>query len=192
MARIYASILFALFFCTVALGAPETGQPLPVANIADKGELFIVGDDIEYRPWSTERLKGRWTLLQYMAARPKASEVNRHVVDAVAAKQGEGVDIRVLNIINVRDVTFGATGFAMRELKKNKFKYPETTLIADMDSARQLWDLQKKGSSIFLLDDDNTVVYFKDGIVSDAELTALLAMLPAPASENGSTANAAE
>ncbi len=180
MQRLGPVLMLVLFVSSAVLAAPETGKPLPVASIADKGELFIVGDDIEYRPWSTDQLKGRWTLLQYMAARPRASEVNRHVVDAVAARQGEGVDIRMLNIINVKDVTFGATGFAMRELKKNKFKYPDTTLIADMDNARQLWGLKTKGSTIFLLDDSNTVRYFKDGILDDAELNALLSMIPPP------------
>ncbi len=175
------SVMFAsLVLSMQAWAVPEVGQPLPAAAIADKGELFIAGDDIEFKPWDTNKLKGQWTLLQYMAARPSASEVNRRVIDAVALKQTEGVDIRVLNIINVDDVTFGATGFALRELKKNKFKYPETTLIADMDSARELWNLKRKGSAVFLLDADNQVQFFKDGTLSDTELAALLALLPAP------------
>ena len=168
----------ALFSLTAMAKPPVLGEPIPALEVSDKGELEIDGQTIRYRPWSSASLSGQWTLLQYMAARPRASKVNRHVVDAVSLKQSQGVAVEVVNIINVRDVPFGATGFALAELENNKRKYPDSTLIGDMDQGRQRWQLAPGGSAIFLIDPKGIVRFFKDGTVSQAERETILAMLP--------------
>lgn len=157
---------------------PELGKPVPALTVSDRGELQIDGDTIRYRPWSTASLRGQWTLLQYMAARPRASKVNRPVVDAVSLKKSQGVAVDVVNIINVSDVPFGATGFALAELESNKRRYPDSTLIGDMDQGRQGWQLAPGGSAILLIDPKGLVRFFKDGTVSQQELETILAMLP--------------
>ena len=109
MRFIVMATLFLLSLSSYA-ASPTVGEPMPSLEIRDKGELHLNGKAIDYRPWATSSLNGDWALLQYMAARPKASKVNRHVVDAVSEKRAQGVAVNIFNIINVRDVPFGATG----------------------------------------------------------------------------------
>ncbi|MBO6751781.1 MULTISPECIES: YtfJ family protein [Spongiibacter] len=178
MRFIVMATLFLLSLSSYA-ASPTVGEPMPSLEIRDKGELHLNGKAIDYRPWATSSLNGDWALLQYMAARPKASKVNRHVVDAVSEKRAQGVAVNIFNIINVRDVPFGATGFALAELENNKRKYPDSPLIGDMDNGRQAWELKPGGSAIFLVDPKGTLRFFKDGIVSQQELDSLLTLLPA-------------
>lgn len=167
-----------LLLSVSSYATPATGKAIPALTISDKGEIVIDGNSFRYRPWSTEQLSGRWTLLQYMAARPRASTANRHVVDAVALRQSEGVDVDIVNIINVRDVPFGAVSFALGELQSNKRKYPDSTLVADMDTGRPHWQLAPGGSTVFLVDPNGVLRFFKEGSLSPAELNSLLALLP--------------
>jgi len=179
MRFLIASVLISVALGSVA-ATPKVGLPIPELEIRDKGELVIVNKDIRYQTWSTEDLNGHWTLLQYMAARPRASKVNRHVIDAISLKQNAGVAVTTVNIINVADVPFGATGFALGELRANKEKYPDSTLIGDMETGRIHWELKPRASSIFLIDPEGTVRYFKDGTLSGDELQQLLETLPEP------------
>lgn len=121
-----------------------------------------------------------------MTARPRASKENRHVIDAICLKQSADVPVTTVNIINVADVPFGATGFALGELRANKEKYPHSTLIGDMDTGRNHWELKPRGSSIILMDPEGTVRYFKDGALSPNELQQLLEILPEPSKPSSS------
>jgi uncharacterized protein len=162
---------------------PETGQPLPSILIEDKGEVLVIDDELRFRPWSSEQLKGRWTLLQYLAARPSADKLNRWALDRITGLAARGTlrDFALYNIINVDDVTLGATGFALNALKSNKKKFPDSPMIADMDHGRARWGLQQQSSAIFLLDADSRVLFFRDGALSAADFEHLLELLKRPA-----------
>ncbi len=173
------ALFLLLLVSTLGSAAPLVGQPLPVLLIEDKGEAVIVGENLEFQPWSTDNLRGRWTLMQYLAARTGARKINRPAIDAIQAAAGaEGFrDYRLINLINVDDVVLGLTGIAMGILETNKKKYPDSPMIADMDHGRRLWELQRKSSAIFLLDADNRVRFFKDGALDATDIARVVNLL---------------
>lgn len=167
---------------SAAAATPMPGQPLPALEIHDKGELHLVERQILLRPWRTENLRGQWTLLQYLAARPEASRLNRPAIDAIgkAAKAGGYRPYRLVNIVNVDDVPFGATAFAMSALERNKRQYPDAPMIADMGHGREHWQLAPGGSAMLLIDENLVVRHFVDGAVDDAGVERMLDLLRLP------------
>jgi uncharacterized protein len=139
----------------------------------------VIDDELRFRPWSTEQLQGRWTLLQYLAARPSADKLNRWALDEITGRAARGGlrDFALYNIVNVDDVTLGATGFALSALKSNKKKHPDSPMIADMGHGRARWGLQSGSSAIFLLDADSRVLFFRDGALSEADVGHILDLL---------------
>lgn len=173
-------LILVLFFKTgVAEAMPETGQPLPPILIENKGEVVVIDDELRFRPWSSEHLKGGWVLLQYLAARPSADKLNRWALDEITARAERGGlrDFMLYNIVNVDDVTLGATGFALSALKSNKKKYPGSPMIADMGLGRSAWGLKGQSSAIFLLDADSRILFFRDGALSSADFEQVLDLL---------------
>ena len=49
-------------------GAPAVGAPLPVLEIADRGELTMSGDEFSFVPWSSDTNPGTVHVIQYFGA----------------------------------------------------------------------------------------------------------------------------
>ncbi|WP_420429163.1 YtfJ family protein [Algiphilus sp.] len=186
--RLMKTFLFTalLFACSAASAQqrPEVGQPLPAITIDDEGEATIVDDTLRFTTWCSDALKGGWTLLQYLAARPSADRLNRWALDDITAPdKAEALRaFQLYNIININDVTFGATRFALRAIKSNKKKHPDAPMIADRGKGQSFWGLQEGSSAIFLLDEDNRVVFFREGALDRADVDRILDLLAAPTS----------
>lgn len=183
MKPIWSLVLLLISSVSLAQHSVQVGEPLEPLHIDDKGEISVVDDELRFRPWSSDSLKGQWTLMQYLAARPSADKTNRWALNAITgqAEQGGLREFSLYNIVNVDDVTFGATSFALNALKTNKKKYPDSPMIADMGHGREHWGLTKKSSAIFLLDADSRVLFFRDGALSQADVDQIIALLAAPA-----------
>ena len=98
----------------------NTGGNLPSINIDNAGELQLAGDDISYSAWSTQQLNGKVRLIQAMAGRTSAKELNAPMIEAVKqAKFGDDV-YQTVTIVNLDDAIFGTSGFVKGKLKKNK------------------------------------------------------------------------
>lgn len=166
-----------------AQGVPAIGEVLPELLIEDKGEVAVIDDELHFQPWSSAALRGHWTLLQYLAARPSADKLNRWALDEISGRADNGHlrEFKLYNIINVDDVSFGATGFALGAIKSNKKKHPEAPMVADMGHGRAHWGLTPRSSAIFVLDPDSRVRFFRDGALSQADVQRIVSLLTPPA-----------
>lgn len=162
----------------------RTGSPLPALAIEDKGELVIAGEEVDFKPWSTAEFDGNVVYLQYMAARPSSDKMNRHVNDALEnAGFAEG-SFNSTVVINLDDVTFGASGWALKELKKNKLKHPNAHLIADSEGkGLKTWDLKKKNSAIGIIAKNGEVLFFKEGALDENEVANIITLIKQQISE---------
>ena len=176
-------VLLLIASSVAAQRAPVVGEVLPGILIEDKGEVAVIDDELRFEPWSSAALRGQWTLMQYLAARPSADKLNRWALDEISglADNGDLRDFKLFNIINVDDVSFGATGFALGAIKSNKKKHPEAPMVADMGHGRAHWGLNPKSSAIFVLDPDNRVRFFRDGALSQADVQRIIGLLTPPA-----------
>jgi hypothetical protein len=169
-----------LLLCTTSAFAQgiRVGFELPALTIEQVGELIIAGDDIEFIPWSTASLKDKTVYLQYMAARPSADRMNRHVNDALEAANFPEGSFESAALINLDDATFGASNLALRQIKKNKLKHPGAHIVADRHGkGLQTWQLETGQSAVGLVGKSGKVLFFKQGRLSEEELQQMLSLL---------------
>ncbi|WP_372781052.1 YtfJ family protein [Litorivivens sp.] len=174
------AVLFSIFYSLQAL-ALSAGQPLPELMIQDKGELTLdAQNDIVYVPWSTKNLdtKGEVQIIQYMAARPSAEKQIRPFTDRLEEAGFPEELIHVTTVVNLDDVTFGMSSWALSELEKNKREYATSAMVADMKGhGLQLWNLTAKSSALIVLGSDGNILYLKDGKLNKKEIESTLKLI---------------
>lgn len=156
----------------------EVGKPLPSVTVAERGELFLKGDDIEYKTWHSKSLKGRLHVLQYMAARMSTRAVNEPFTDAIDAADFPHDKLLVTTVVNVDDALPFTGGLINSELKKNKKKYRHASLVSDQNGVGQkTWDLIRKTSAIAVIDQKGQVLFFKEGSLTPGEIKSTLKLI---------------
>ncbi len=154
------------------------GGQLSALSIGDKGELVIVDEEVQFKPWSTAEFQDRVVFFQYMAARPSADKMNHHVNDALEVADFPEGSLLVTVVVNLDDVTFGASSWALRHLKKNKLTHPRAHLVADYEGkGLQHWQLKSGGSAIGVIDSDGVVLFFKEGKLDDTEVETVMSLI---------------
>jgi len=174
------ALAFASLLSLSAL-AVSIGEPLPDLQIDKKGELVLKGkDEVDFQPWSSKALdtKGAVQIVQYMAARPSSEKQIRPFTDKLEETAYPVELHHVTTVVNLDDVTFGMSGFALSELEKNKRVYPMSTLVGDWDGlGLKKWDLKPKSSALIILDAQGKVLFMKDGKLNPQEIDQALALI---------------
>lgn len=155
--------------------AVTVGEPLKQLTIDSHGELLLKGEDIHYRPWQVDDMKGRVVLVQYMAARMGVKDLYKPLNDAIEAADPGKEKFTVTAIVNLDDALWGTSGLANSEMKDNKRRYPTSVIVADKKGAgRKAWQLQEKTGALILVDENGTVQYFKQGGLTEQETAQLV------------------
>ena len=155
-----------------ALAAPELHAPLPSLEIEERGELFMQGDDFEYRPWSTQRNPGTVHVLQFFNGTMGDSKIFEPFTDRLQEVYAV-TELHVSTVINLDAALWGTTGFVVSEVKKNKKKYPHSTLVLDAEGkASREWALGEQGSVLVIVDPKGVVQYMTREAMSDEEIQA--------------------
>jgi YtfJ family uncharacterized protein len=153
------------------------GSPLPGLVIDKRGELMFEGGDFSYRPWRLPEALGKIHVLQYMAGRMTARSQTKPFTDRLETAIPDE-SIHVTTVINLDDTIWGTAGFVVGEIKSSKRKYPDSTLVLDEAGAGlQAWGLQPKGATIVILDPGGSVLYFKEGAMSESEIDSTLELM---------------
>ncbi len=176
------AVIFSCLFSFQAL-ALSVGQALPELYVEDKGELTLDAEkEIVYVPWTTKNLdtQGEVQILQYMAARPSAEKQIRPFTDRLETAGFPEELIHVTTVVNLDDVTFGMTSWALSELEKNKREYATSAMVADIKGkGLKLWDLESASSALIILDSEGKILYLKDGKLSKSEIDQTMALIGA-------------
>lgn len=153
------------------------GAPLPGLVIDDRGELTLLEGDFSYRPWALPTALGKVHVLQYMAGRMSARSQTKPFTDRLESAIPDGA-IHVTTVINLDDTLWGTSGFVVGEVKSSKRKYPDSTIVLDEEgSGLETWGLQPKGATIVILDPGGSVLYFKEGAMSESEIDSTLELM---------------
>jgi len=155
------------------------GQPLPELTITKRGELIAEGDDFDYRQWRAPQSIGKVHVLQYLAGRQSARSQSKPFTDRL--QQELPLDsYHVTTVINLDDALWGTGGFVVSELKSSKRKYPLSTIVLDEAGAGlRHWDLQPGGATIVVMDAGGTVLFLKEGAMTEPEIDATLELIRA-------------
>lgn len=156
---------------------PPVGSAVPALSIEDRGQLNFLDDDFSFSPWSSTSLTGGVHVVQYFGATMGDSEKFKPFTDRLEetfAPQG----VKVTTLLNMDAALWGTGGFVLSEVKKNKKRYPESTIVIDEDGdGVKNWGLGKKGSALIIIDSAGIVRYLNQNALDDAELEATLVLL---------------
>lgn len=149
------------------------GQPLPGSQIEDLGELVFAddeGDDFDFRTWEASRAVATPHVLQYFPGTLQDSKLYEPFTDLLQARYGLGT-YHVTTIINLDQALWGTRGFVVSEVKRNKRKFPNSTMVLDESGslARQ-WNLGDKGASLIILDTSGQIRYLHLGRMEERDL----------------------
>ena len=165
------------FSSTVLSANISVGEPLPELLIDDRGELVIDGEDFSYTPWQHPGGIGKVHVLQYMAGRMTARSQTQPFTDKLEATLPEG-SFHVTTVINLDDALWGTSGFVVSEVKDSKRKYPASTIVLDEDgNGLETWQLLPKGATIVVLDPLGSVLFLKEGGMTEQEIESTLQLM---------------
>jgi len=154
------------------------GKKLTSLSVDNKGEIILNADKISYQAWSTDSMNGKVQVFQYLAARLGIDEINKPFTDALELQTFAADKFAVTTLINVDDALWGTSGLINSELKRNKIKHPTAVMVADQQGlGLKQWGLKKKGAAIAIIDKAGTVLFFKEGALSNEEIKANLALI---------------
>jgi hypothetical protein len=158
---------------TITVGARLT--PLTIEN---RGALILEDGHIRYQAWNSNSLTGKVHMIQHLAARLSTRKINQPFTDRITAAQFPRDKYLTTTILNVDDALWGSTAFVYGELEDSKKQYSYTSIIADSrGKAQKVWQLQKKNSSIILLDKNGQVLFFKEGALTAQEIESTLELI---------------
>ena len=174
-----ATALFAVVL-TAQAEPPATDTTLPELVISERGELVMNGDDFTYATWRSDRSPGTVHVLQYFAGTMSASKIFEPFTDALQSL--EPGTVHVTTIINLDAATWGTSGFVVSELKKNKKKHPDATMVLDEEGIGvKHWDLGKEGAGLFIVDTQGKILFFSRDALTEEELQGNLDLIRATA-----------
>jgi YtfJ family uncharacterized protein len=169
-----------LLLCTrVFAGTVALDAPLPLLDIAERGELTMNQEDFSFVPWRSDANLGKVQVFQYFGATMGDSEIFKPFTDLLQTSF-EPDTIHVTTVLNMDAAMWGTTGLVISELEKNKKKHPTATMVIDDEGTGvQQWDLGKAGSGLIITDAKGIVKYFTREAMSEDDITAALSLLRA-------------
>ena len=146
---------------------------MPGSQIEELGELVLSKDDeddFDFRPWKASNAVTTPHVLQYFPGTLQDSKLYEPFTDLLQAHYGLGT-YHVTTIINLDQALWGTRGFVVSEVKRNKRKFPNSTMVLDESGslARQ-WQLGEDGAGLILLDTTGQVRYVHLGRMEERDL----------------------
>lgn len=155
----------------------ESAQVPPV-SIAEAGELVLKDKEISYQPWQSQMLTGKVFLIQHIAGRTSAKELNAPMIEAVKAAKLPADNYQTVTIVNANDAIWGTSGFVKSSAEDTKREFPWSGMVLDAKGmARNAWDLTPENSAIILLDKEGKVLFVKEGLLDANDINKVMGLI---------------
>ncbi|MCW8330282.1 YtfJ family protein [Photobacterium sp. SDRW27] len=172
------ALLAALLPSLAAAHTIQVGEPIPAASVAEKGEITLQGDDIVYQNWNSSQLTGKVRVIQAIAGRSSAKEMNAALMQAITAASFPEANYQTTTIINQDDAIWGTGGFVKSNAEDSKREFSWSSMVLDADGkVHSTWELQNESSAIIVLDKESHVLFVKEGKLSPAEVEQAIALV---------------
>ncbi len=150
---------------TIASGSLSVGGTVPPLKIDDRGEIILQGDDVDYTPWDSGRLRDGVHVVQYIGATMGDKDKFKPLTDRIEQEFEPG-SVTVTTLINMDAALWGTGGFVAAEIKKNKQAYPQAIIVLDEDGiGTDIWGLGEDGIALLIIDREGVVRYVaKEGL----------------------------
>ena len=156
----------------------QLASPLPAVQVSEQGELQLQAGQTRYQRWDSQQLPGKVRVIQHIAGRSHAKELNAPLIEAIKAAKLPHDRYQTTTIINLDDVLFGTGTFVVSSAEKSKAEFPWSSFVLDDSSkVRQAWGLQEESSAIIVLDKEGKVRFVKDGALTQADVSQVMALI---------------
>ncbi|MEB5707633.1 YtfJ family protein [Pantoea anthophila] len=151
---------------------------VPATGVNDKGELILQQEKFSYKNWNSAQLSGKVRVIQHIAGRSSAKEMNAALIEAIKAAKLPHDRYQTTTIVNTDDAIPGTGMFVRSSIETNKQQYPWSQFIVDSKgNVQHAWQLQPGSSAIVVLDRQGTVKFVKDGPLTQDEVTDVIALV---------------
>lgn len=156
----------------------QIGSTLPPVQITEYGELHNQDDLLNYHPWSSDSLIGKVRIIQAIAGRTQARELNQALIDAIIAANLSADHYQTTTIVNQNDAIFATGGFVKSSLESSKREFPWSSMVLDKHGeVAQSWELMAKSSAIIVLDQSATVHFVQEGSLSPDHIQQVMELI---------------
>ncbi|MDO2949717.1 YtfJ family protein [Aeromonas simiae] len=156
----------------------KESAPVPLVKIGEQGELVLSGNEVGYQPWQSTQLTGKVHMIQHIAGRSSAKELNAPMIEAIKAAKLPHDQYQTVTIINSDDAIWGTSGFVKSSAEKSKQEFPWSSIVLDAKGmARNAWALTPESSAIVLLGKDGKVLFAKDGQLAQADIDKVMGLI---------------
>jgi len=174
--------LFVITFVTFSFFASAhnftVGQRLAPVGVDDKGELNDVNDTFSYNKWNSAKLPGKVRIVQHMAGRSSAKELNEPLITAIRAANLPHDSYQTTTIINTDDAIIGTGMFVRKSIESGKREFPWSQIIVDSNgTVKKAWELQPESSAVVVLDKNGVIKFAKDGQLSPQEVQQVITLV---------------
>ncbi|WP_174871054.1 YtfJ family protein [Pectobacterium polaris] len=153
-------------------------QLVPPVGVADRGELQYLNNQFSYKNWNSAQLPGKVRVIQHIAGRTSAKEMNDPLISALKAANLPHDYYQTTTIVNTDDAIIGTSMFVRSSLEDNKKAFPWSQFIVDSNgNVRKSWQLQPQSSAIAVLDKQGKIRFVKDGALSGQEVQQVMSLL---------------
>lgn len=112
----------------------SVGQTTPSVSIDTYGEMTLQGDDVAYQPWATQQMLGKVRVIQAIAGRSKAKEMNAPLMSAITAAHFPEDQYQTTTVINQEDAIWGTGTFVKSSAEDSK-----KDILLVFHGVRQKW-----------------------------------------------------
>jgi YtfJ family uncharacterized protein len=153
-------------------------QRVAPIGVSDKGELDYVDNKFSYKGWNSAQLGGKVRVVQHIAGRTAAKELNDPLIEAIKTAKLPHDRYQTTTIVNTDDAIIGTAIFVRNSIEDSKKEFPWSQFIVDSNgNVKKAWDLQPKGSAIVVLDKEGKIQFAKDGALTPQEVQQVMDML---------------
>ncbi|MEG3133257.1 YtfJ family protein [Rouxiella sp. T17] len=156
----------------------EIGNRVAPVGVEDKGELNYRSGEFSYSSWNSAKLPGKVRIVQHLAGRTSAREMNEPLIEAIRKDNLPRDRYQTTTIINTDDAIIGTGMFVRNSIEGGKKEFPWSQIVVDENGAvRRAWQLESKSSAIVVLDKNGTVRFAKEGALTPAEVGKVIEMV---------------
>ncbi len=156
----------------------QLGHPLPSIEVKSDGEVMLKGSQTSFTTWSSDQLIGKVRVIQALAGRSSAKEMNAALMSALTAAQFPEQHYQTTSIINQNDAIWGTRSFVKSSAQESKKAFPWSSIVLDSSGVvAQHWALPEKSSTIIVLDKQGLVLFIKEGALNEEEINQVLALI---------------
>ncbi|WP_319782571.1 YtfJ family protein [Oceanisphaera sp. IT1-181] len=156
----------------------QLNQAAPAVTVTNQGELILNNEQLSARNWQLSKGAGKVRLVQHIAGRSSAKELNAPLVRAITAAKLPRDRYQTVTIINVKDAIFGTSAFVRSSAESSKREFPWSSIVVDENGVvAQTWQLKAKSSSVVLLDQKGVVLFAKEGALTSEQIMEVMMLV---------------